>query len=307
MNKVIKIDDSNKIYSLSFKSVTAIVFASISAFTIGLALNFSLEDKINSIVTSSIKQNKNCSMNFKDMKISYLLPSLTFTNFSISNRCLGSTQALNLSRIDTSVSLPSFSPLGPTLKTTINDPSSEIEILSVLGIFNHHFKLTSHKLSSKTFAPLLNDFKISGMFSLNSDISTNLKSVQAMTLQLKSMNFSIPAQAIQGFEVPNLVIGPLSIKLEMDQENELKILEFIVGNELSPIRANIKGSLTIVPANIKKSKVDLLATVKFSASFLESFSILNLFLDANKQDEDGFYKLKITGTLNKLDKPEFLN
>lgn len=307
MNNVSKVEETSKIYNISFKSLTAILIASVFAFILGLGLNFSLNDKINAFITSTVKQNRQCPMTFKDMKISYLLPSIQFTNFSLSERCLGPGNNLAFNTITASLSLPSFSPFGPSLHTTIKDSASQIDILSVHGIFDHHIKITSTKLSSKTFSPLLGNFKVAGLYTFNTDIGTNLSTIKNMTLQLKSMNFSIPAQTVEGFEIPNLLIGPLSLKLEMLEENNLKILEFIVGNELSPIRATIKGSLNLVPANIKRSQVDLIATVKFSASFLESFSIINLFLDQTKQDDDGFYKIRLTGSLNKLDKPEFLN
>lgn len=307
MNKVVKIEETNRVYNISLKSLTAILFASFFAFALGLGLNFSLDDKVTTLISNSVRQNRQCPMNFKDLTISYLIPKIEFTNFSITERCLGPGNKLTFDSITSGLSLPSFSPFGPTLHTIIKDSASEIDILSVHGIFNHHIKISSSKLSSKTFSPLLGNFKIAGLYNFNTDIGTNFSAINNMTLQLKSMNFSIPAQTIEGFEVPNLIIGPLSLKLEMLEENNLKVLEFILGNELSPIRATIKGNLNLVPANIKRSKVDLIATVKFSASFLESFSILNLFLDASKQDGEGFYKIKLTGTLNKLDKPEFLN
>lgn len=295
------------IYSLKTKHVILILVLSFFAFILGLLMNFSAEEKISQNIEAALKSNGRCPMNYKSMSLSYIMPSLNFTDFEISSRCLGGQNPFKLKSITSKLSIPSLSPFGPSFETTLKDQFSQIKIDSAHGFTGSLIKIESSKLAAKTLNPFLGKAKIEGQFTVNSNLLVDYTpSLQELDLQIKSLNFSIPAQNIQNFEVPTLIIGPLSLKAQMKDGKKLNIIELILGNEISPIRANIKGDITLNQKNINLSQIDLIATVKFSQNFLESFSILNLFLDASKQDEDGFYKIKLTGTFNKLGSPEFL-
>ncbi|EQC46135.1 hypothetical protein M900_1666 [Bacteriovorax sp. Seq25_V] len=292
-------DQKSEIYNVGAKKVILLTLVSLGALFLGFTFNFSLDQKILSLLETNVKRNNKCPMKYDSANVSYLLPGLSFKNFEISAFCLKSSTPLVLKNISTSVSLPSFSPLGLGMKTVVRDQFSTINLLSVHGIGTHYLKINADKLKSQTLNPLLGEFKLGGDFTLNSNIDISKNQLSDLDLQIKSQNFSVPAQFLQGFELPVINIGPLSLKATMKKKNQLNIVELILGNELSPIRADIKGDVELNQYNMTRSKLDLIATVKFSASFIESFSILNLFLDSSKQDEQGFYKIKIGGQVAK--------
>ncbi len=288
-------DQNTEIYNIGTKRVFLLIIVSMISIFLGFSFNFSIDKKIASLLETNLKRNSKCPMKYDKAEVSYLLPGLHFNNLQVSAFCLKSSSPLTFKTISTSLSLPSFSPLGLGLKTEIKDQFSNIDILSIHGLSSNYIKLNSENLKSQTINPLLGNFKLGGDFTLNSNIDISKNQLSAVDLQIKSKNFSIPAQFLQGFEVPDITIGPLSLKATMEKKNQLNIVELILGNELSPVRADLKGDIEINQYNMTRSKLDLIATVKFSASFIESFSILNLFLDPSKQDEQGFYKIKIGG------------
>lgn len=299
------IDD--KVYKSNKKLMAGLFFLSMASVGAGFFFNFSIEDKVMGLLDQNLRGNRSCPMNYRKADLGFFLPSLKIRDLDISSYCLKSKNSLNIKSVETGLGLPSFSPLGPSLETTIKDKYSRIEITSVHGISNHYIKANSRKLSARTLQPLLGNFNLAGDFELNTNIDATTKKIQSLDLSIKSKNFTIPSQDISGFNVPTMKIGQLGLKASMRNGKTLTIQQLVLGKELSPIRASIKGKIQLDKYSIQKSNLDLTATVKFSTSFIENFSILNLLLDSSKRDEQGFYHLKITGPLGKPNKPEYIN
>ena len=135
---------------------------------------------------------------------------------------------------------------------------------------------------------------------------TTTKRIKSMQLRLKSTNFKLPAQTIQAFDLPSLDLKNIQVKASMKSPKTLDVEEIIIGDDKSPIKANITGKIAVDRRSFQNSKLDLIAEVKFSKEFIESFSILNLFLDPKKQDENGYYKLKIEGPIRAPKTPQLL-
>jgi len=307
MNSQLDSDNLNTdVYETSKGLIFLLMLMAGGSFFFGFIFNFSLEDKIISLIETNVKYNKKCPTQYKNLKLGYLLPKIRMTEINLSSRCIGTKQNMSLKKIETSLAFPSFSPLGLSLDTRISDKYSKIDITSVHSLSSNYFKINSNKLNAKTFAPMLNNFKLAGNFKVDSNIGLKKKNIESLILKVESKNFSIPSQNIQGFDIPNLNLGDLLLRARIKKKKKLEIQDLIIGKELSPIRAKISGNITLDKYNFVRSKLDLTATVKFSSAFLESFSMLTLFLDQSKQDEQGFYKMKIGGTLSRPSKPVFL-
>ena len=109
----------------------------------------------------------------------------------------------------------------------------------------------------------------------------------------------IPSQTINSFDIPKLDVKNFSLIAELSGKDNLNIKKFVVGDERSPLRANIEGKVTLNTRRIQNSELDLNIVVKFSEQFLESFGIISLFLDSSKQDENGFYTINVKGPLSR--------
>lgn len=304
--KTQKTVDKEAIYRLTSQHILIITILTISSLFLGFMMNFSITDKVSSIIEANITKNRACPMRTERIDLALFFPKIQITDLEISSTCLKSPNPLMLSSVISQLSLPSFSPFGASVSTQISDKFSKFNILSVHNISANYFKIESKTLNASSLQALIPNFKLAGVFELNSNIEVAKNSLNDLTIHLKSTNFQIPSQNIEGFEIPNLKIGPMSLKAKLKTKNKLDLLELIIGNELSPIRANLSGVINLNQFNIAQSVVDLSLTVKFSQSFIDSFSILNLFLDTSKQDAQGFYKMKLSGPISKLNKPEYL-
>lgn len=297
---------NESVYKSSKTLVFGLILAAVFSFALGFVLNFSVEDKLISLIETNVKYNKQCPTQYKRLDIGYFLPKIRLFDVSVSSRCIKTQSNLKLSRIESSFSFPSFSPLGLSLESKIADKYSKIDITSVHAVSDHHFKIHSNKINSKTFAPFLKDFKLAGNFKIDANIATKKKNLEDLAVKVESKDFSIPSQMIQGFDLPTLNLGNFLLKAKSLSKKKIEIEELVIGKSKSPIRAKISGTMDLDKYNMMRSKIDLIANVKFSASFIESFSILNLFLDPSKADKQGFYSIQINGTLSNPGKPKIL-
>ncbi len=293
-------------YRVGVRSTLIFVILLTSSLFLGFALNFSIDSKLDSLLDKHVKNNRQCPMDFSSFKIGMLFNSISFKDLEISQRCTKKGE-LVFKSVSSSLGFPSISPIGPSLNTTIIDDHSKLELKSVHSFAEHAFKLSSTKLDMKSIEPLIPNVDLQGVFTVDTNILTSTKRIKTMQLRIKSTNFRVPSQNIQGFELPNLDIKNISIKATMNNHRTVNIEEVILGDDKAPIKANISGKIDLDSRSPRSSKLDLLAEVKFSKEFIESFSILNLFLDPKKQDDKGYYKLQITGPLSSPGTPKLLD
>ncbi|MAE59395.1 MAG: hypothetical protein CME69_10970 [Halobacteriovorax sp.] len=287
------------VYKIGLNHIFLMICFSVIALLYGFISNFSLEAKIESLVDSNLKKVRRCPISYKKLTLSYIFPGISFRNLELDGACFKGSDGLMLNNVETSLGFPSFSPLGPSLNTTIKDKYSLVNISSAHSVSSHKIRIESNKLSSKTFDSLLNDFKVEGLFKLTSVSELTKKNLKSLLINLKSNNLVIPSQTINSFDIPKLDVKNFSLIAELSGKDNLNIKKFVVGDERSPLRANIEGKVTLNTRRIQNSELDLNIVVKFSEQFLESFGIISLFLDSSKQDENGFYTINVKGPLSR--------
>ena len=287
------------IYKIGLNHYFLLSLLSSLALTYGFISNFSLEKKIEDTLKSQLSKMRSCPVGFEKLSLSYFIPGLNLSDISVSPRCYRGEDEILINSVTSQISFPSFSPIGPTLSTVIKDKFSNIKITSAHGISEHKIRIESRKLSAQSFNPVLRQAQIKGDFNVTAVSTLDTRNLKSLQLNLKSNNLNIPAQNINSFSLPNLDIRNFALIANLSNKSLLNIKKFIIGDEKSPIRANIKGKIDLNMKSIVRSKLDLNIVVKFSEQFQESFGIISLFLDSNKQDENGFYTINVTGTLNK--------
>jgi len=269
------------------------------ALILGILFNFPFSEIVDNLTKSALTQMKSCPIKYQGMKFGIFPPGLKIVNPIIPGQCLNKPGVnLKLKTVSVSPLLPSFSPLGLRFlvqtgldKTKITSMLTASPSTSIIDIQN-----TSIELGG--IMPLLTDaLKLLGKVDLTSQIDITPKGLKKAVLFAKSKNIFVPAQNIQGVELPGLSLGNLALKAKMNAQNKLTINTFIIGDANSPIRASFSGEMKINQNNINQTTLDLKGEVAFSEKFLNSFSILNLFLQQFNQKE-GFYQIKITGPLS---------
>ena len=287
------------VYKVGLNHIFLISCLSILALGYGFVSNFSLESKIESLVKANLKKVRGCPISYDKLSLSYLVPGINFRNMELDGKCFKASSGLILSQVESTLGFPSFSPIGPTLNTIIKDKYSLINVSSAHSVSSHKIRIESQKLNAKSLNSLLNKFKIEGLFNLTSVSELTKKSLKSLMINLKSNNLVIPSQTVNSFEIPKLNVKNLSLIAELSGKSDLNIKKFVIGDEQSPLRANIEGKVKINSRAIKNSQLNLNIVVKFSEQFLENFGIISLFLDSSKQDENGYYTINVEGTLSK--------
>ncbi len=287
------------IYKIGLNHYFLLILLSSLALIYGFVSNFSLEKKIEDTLKAQLAKMRSCPVSFEKLNLTYLVPGINLNDISVSPRCYKGQDDLIINSVQSNIGFPSFSPIGPSLNTVIKDKFSNINIKSAHGLTEHKVRIESRKLSSQSINPLLGLAQIKGNFDLTAVSTLGARDLKSLQLNLKSNNLTIPAQNINSFSIPNLDIRNFSLISNLANKSMLNIKKLIIGDERSPVRANIKGKINLNMKSIIRSKLDLNIVVKFSEQFQESFGIISLFLDSNKQDENGFYTINVTGTLNK--------
>lgn len=287
------------VYKLSKKTIFLIIVLAFSSITIGFLANFSFEEKIYGLLYNGLKKNRQCPIFYKEAKLSYFLPGLDLTGIEVSGRCLRSRDPLVIKSANLSLGLPSITPIGLTLSSEINKINgfdSKLNIKSIHNISTQYIKLEESKLNLESVQSLMGPVSIAGNLDIDALISSDLKDIKELDLYLRSKDFVVPSQIIQNFEVPTLAINNLSLKAS-STGGPIEIKELIVGSENSPIRAKASGVIELDKRNMRNSKIEVEAQVKFSPEFIEQFAIINLVLGNGEPDDQGFYHMRINGTL----------
>ncbi|MFG1591728.1 type II secretion system protein GspN [Halobacteriovorax sp. CON-3] len=308
-NNMSEAAEQTDVYKINKKTIFLIsIFAFLSLF-FGFIFNFSVEDKIMNLVYDGLRKNRSCPIYYQSASLSYFLPGINLKEIDISSRCLNSRSGLLVSEADISLGLPSIAPMGLTFNTEINKIAgldNQINLKSIHNFSTQYVKVENTVISFDALAPLMNNFKLDGTINLNALVSTDLKAIKDLDIYLTSKDFTIPTQVIQSFELPTLAINNLSFKAHSEDGGAVEIQELIIGDSNSPIRANASGTITLDKRNIRNSRLDIEAQVKFTPEFIESFAIINLLLGNGTPDEQGFYHMKIDGTLGRPNTPKMI-
>ncbi|WP_419172367.1 type II secretion system protein GspN [Halobacteriovorax sp.] len=286
-------------YKLNKKTIFLIIVLSFSSVIIGFLANFSFEDKIYGLLQSGLKKNRQCPIFYKKAQLSYFLPGLELSGLEVSGRCLRTPNALTIKSANVSLGLPSVAPIGISFSSKIdkiNGFDSTLNIKSIHNFSTQYLKLEETRINLESLRPMLGPVSINGNIDIEALVSTDLKALKDLDIYLRSKDLVIPSQIIQSFEIPTLAINNLSLKASSDG-GPIEIKELILGTQDSPIRAKASGIIDLDKINIKRSKLEIEAQVKFSPEFIEQFAILNLILGNGQPDEQGFYHMRINGTL----------
>ncbi len=271
----------------------------LAVFLITFIFNFPLSQRIKNLVQYEVLGQLNCPVSHEQIGTGFFPPRIQIKGLNFSRQCFDTPQDIHFGQVTFRLAFPSFVPPGPRFLLSLdynNDPIRPFITPTYNGI---HFNLRNAEFNHQFIAPLIGQEQfIRGDFLFNTIFTTSYSGgiPKSGNFQIKSTNFHIPSQNIQGFLVPTLNLNNLSLKARID-DSTLIVEEFITGDNASPVRAQFSGNINLNPTNLGMSELDLSGSFRLSEDFLKEFSFIQLFLQGAGQ-QDGSYSLVIRGTLD---------
>lgn len=270
-------------------------------FLVGLIVNFSIGQKMESLLLTELKSSLPCPITYKKITNTlFFLPKVTIENVAISNQCLNGHDNLNIRKIIFSFQGISFYKPGLKFSIATNLKESTIESNLIVSWNTITIRVDNTKISLSEISNLFESFpKIKGMINimLIMDINYRNKNLLPHNLNLvaDSKEVILPPQNIKGFALPKMNLGKIFIKLSQTNDKIINLNQLNIGEKQLPISATAYGPITL-NNNFLNSQISLQAEVAFSAQFLKDFSILTLVLNKYQKREDS-YLFKLEGTL----------
>lgn len=295
-----------QIYDIERSYAKKITVITLLAFIAAILFNFPLEKNILTLIENQIAKNRRCPISYQNLELGYFLPKVVMEEATIPGQCFNKVGTnLNFDRVMVRLSMPSFWPIGIKTKVEAETQGAKINIFPRLAIGGHAIQIEDTVLEGpflSSFTPYPNLFrgevKVQGHFELKG------QSLDSGNLRLSSNNFVVPPQNIMGINLSQIPFKLLEFAGTYTKK-AFHLKAFRLGDSSSPIQGEFTGKIYPSMRNMNFSRLDLEGRVKFSSAFLNQVGLLRIMLNGKKK-KDGFYYLKLGGTLA-LPKPTFID
>ena len=310
-NKVSPTELDDEVYVLSKTFVTRVVIGAVLIFIFSVFSTFPVKENIALMVTNALQANRSCPISFEKVEVSFFLPSITIKDTAIEGACFNNQNTrLPLNDVKLYFFGPSLSPLGLKFKTEIQKGKTNLDIYLSAGMGSQSIRISESKLDAEIINIITGEkFLLGGIFDIDTVLFMEKGKLNSGNIFVKSSSLFIPTQNISTFEVPHMPVENLIFKATIEPEDKkfqkIQIENFEIGSNDAPILGQIKGPIKLNQSFVQSSELSLSGKVKFSKNFMDNFAILNLFLGGKSTDNDGFYKINVSGSLG-APKPKFL-
>ena len=161
--KIILEDDlKDEIYNEFPLSKISVFLLAIILVILGFSFNFPLKEKVSAVILTELKKNKACPILFESLDFNILKPGLIINKVLVSGRCFQNPSSnLTFKDIKVSFSLPSINPPGLKFKTEISKGRSLIRAFPTVSIASSKVNTSLisqslHKSSPQTSAGFSN-------------------------------------------------------------------------------------------------------------------------------------------------------
>lgn len=294
---VTKLDDD--IYSKSKMTGAKLIFAFIVFTIVFVISNLSLGHRVIQQLEKVVQGTPTCPLVHKGLEMSWLLPKLLIKTPSLPSSCFNRRKGspLQLETIPISLGIPSVYPPGLKFHTEIKPlrGKSKINIYPIIGFGTYFVKITDTFIDEQFIAEIIGKNFIEGLIETEANLQLDNTGILAGDILLKSKNFQVRAQTIEGLSLPQLKLNNLQLKANLNK-TRLNILSMILGDDQSPLYLGLSGNIRINKYNMGSSKIELEGDIRFSPEFISTFPAINLFL-SGKESQGGLYRIQISGSL----------
>ena len=295
-------------------SLKILIGLSFLGLSLGFWINFSLEERLVSFVQTQLKKNAPCSLKYDRLGIFYFPPGLWVENLKIPARCHPSFSMplqfsdahVRLTGFDFSMFVPviSFKAQGGKdllirgeLAASGQNLAFSLEETQIDGVFLTNI-LSSLEEVKRTFG-----ISLDGKLVINTEIELQEQGIHSLEFSLASQDLKLPSLKVRGFNLPAIDIGILDIRLEVANDGEKLILKrFSLGSKESTLMAILEGEIDLLRENFLQSQVKIQTRFRFAPSFLDEDmgQLLKLYLERFYHEEDEFYHVNISNTLENM-------
>lgn len=294
-------------YAPKYWTKPRLVLIGIVLLFLGFLVNFSLEERINRYLQTTLGNDPTCPIQFEKAELGYFLPKVTLRKPVILGTCFGQfNNRMEFKDIKIAFHSPSFYPVGLRFHIEALSGKSRINLFPVLSLFSQNVKIENTLIDTKLFAPMTeaNLSPISGTLSIEGFFEFKGGVISGGELDVVSRNFSLPTQNIKGFELTELKLDTLNIAAHFTDATTLAVDRIQIGKSNAPLELTLKGQVKINRADFMGSPLNLSGDLRLSQHILVNFAFLKLFLPAD--NASGNYKMKINGPLRNPGAPQLL-
>lgn len=298
---------NEEIYAPKYWTKFRLIFIGIVLLFIGFLVNFSLEEKLNKYLQTTLGNNPACPIQFEKAELSYFLPKIVMKKPVILGACFGQyNNRLEFKEIKIAFHSPSFYPVGVRLHVEATSGKSYINLFPVISVFSQNVKIEKTKVDTQIFAAMTeqNLSPISGTLSIEGFFEFKSGTIHDGEIAIVSNNFSLPSQNIKGFELTQLNLETLNIQAHFSDSTTMIIDKIQLGKSSAPIELNLKGQISIKEQDFMGSTLNLDGNLRLSQFMLVNFAFLKLFLP--ESNTSGTYKMKVNGPLRNPGAPQIL-
>jgi hypothetical protein len=289
---------SDEIYSPKNVSAFRVVTIGISLMFLGFILNYPISLILEQKIESTFLNDPACPIQPSSKEMRIFPFSLKLKDVSIPASCFGQIGGnIFYENINFYLARPSFYPIGLLLRLEMQAPNEKIYLDLGVGLPSPKFRIRKTSIDSSTINMLIGiPNLLRGNFELEGQGSTSWSDLDSLNLIVGSKNLSIASQNIQGLQLPALNLGHAMMKLRLEEGQMVTIEEMIIGNNESPLRANLQGGIELNKHSMGLSQLNLLTELTLDQQLISSFPIVNLFL-GSYQTSPGTFRFGLNGNL----------
>ena len=298
---------SEETYEPKYWTKIRLILIGILLLFLGFLINFSLEDRLNRYLQTTLNNNQACPIQFDRAEISYFLPKVIIKKPVIMGACFGQfNNRLDFRDIKIGLHSPSFYPVGLRLHVQATSGKSYINMFPVVSVFSQNIKIENTMIDTQIFAPMFenNISPLSGQMNVEGFFEFKAGAVYDGAINVVSKNFLLPSQNIKGFELTQLNFETFTLSAHFTDPQNFVIDQIQIGKNLAPIELALKGLIKINENNFLASNLSLKGNLKLSENILLNFAFIKLFLP--ESNTSGNYQIKINGPLGNPGPPELL-
>ncbi len=295
-----EIDLSTKIYDfLSSKATLKLAFIWCIIFIVSFLLHFPIKKIFENSIRSALSQIRECPINYSELNISFILPYVELKEISIGGKCFQQpTQNLLLDYVNIRPAFPGILPLGPKFYLTAKTKNSEIHAYALISFGSQKITITQSKIHTALINNLIGLGPIlSGSFTIDGSLNIKSNKPDQGEFSLQSQNLSLQQANIQGIALPQMSIGTLDIKAHLKDETLITLERGDLGSDGADIIARFKGTTNLDTKRPLSSRVNVEGSFFLGKKLNQAVPLINLFLQNKSSDENGFYRFKISGTI----------
>ena len=260
-------------------------------------LNFPY-NKLKDRFFTQIEQQSGLAIDADELRTTMTL-GIVLTGVTVTHRTLD-IPTIHIDHLKVSPSLLSLMTLRPKIGFQMGLKQGELSgFFQAKGIQKQRFGLDMEEIQIKSdLIKQQTNLDISGLLNGDIEMEGNLQNIGSIegTTQIRLNNFTIGKTAVMNMGIPEIKLSKVVLDGNLKQQ-KFTVQKLELGGPTEDLEASAKGDIAVNPRNLMGSNLNLTLQFKISKKLQDEFAMFLPFI-ANSLGPDGFYRIKITGSLS---------